>query len=171
MSTKKDQKNILIGVLLVTIVIMAVGYAVFLNTFSSTATLLKNDWDVAITDITVTDTQGKAKSTTATYTATTATFAVDLPNPGDSIEYTITVSNNGNVNAKLKQLVPVITGDTAFISYTIDAPTANSILKAGETVKLKVNAQYDSSYVDSMTVAGFDSSKALTITLDYIRTI
>ena len=152
MSKKRDQRNILIGVLLVAIVVMST---------------ITNNWNVAITDITVTDTQGNAKSTTATYTATTATFAVDLQSPGDRIEYTVTVRNGGTVDATLEQLVPVITGETAAISYTIDGPTAGSILKSGEEVTLKISAEYDASFTG--TVSTDANSKTLTVTLDYVQ--
>ena len=68
MSKKRDQRNILIGVLLVAIVVMSVGYAAFATTLTVGGTsTITNNWNVAITDITVTDTQGNAKSTTATY--------------------------------------------------------------------------------------------------------
>ena len=105
MSKKRDQRNILIGVLLVAIVVMSVGYAAFATTLTVGGTsTITNNWNVAITDITVTDTQGNAKSTTATYTATTATFAVDLQSPGDRIEYTVTVRNGGTEELHLQFL-------------------------------------------------------------------
>jgi conserved repeat protein len=168
MSKKRDQRNILIGVLLVAIVVMSVGYAAFATTLTVGGTsTITNNWNVAITDITVTDTQGNAKSTTATYTATTATFAVDLQSPGDRIEYTVTVRNGGTVDATLEQLVPVITGETAAISYTIDGPTAGSILKSGEEVTLKISAEYDASFTG--TVSTDANSKTLTVTLDYVQ--
>lgn len=168
MSRKKDQRNILIGILLVAIVVMSIGYAAFATTLTVSGTsLITTNWNVAITDITVTDTQGNATSTTATYTATTATFAANLTAPGDSIEYTVIVTNSGNVDAKLKQLVPVITGDTAAISYTINGPTANSILKAGDIITLKITAEYDSSFVGEVDTD--PNSKTLTVTLDYVQ--
>ncbi len=169
MVRKRDRRNILIGVLLVAIVIMSVGYAAFATTFTigGTATI-PNNWNVAITNISVTDTQGNATSTTSTYTATTATFAANLTAPGDSIEYTITVTNSGTVDARLKQLVPVITGDAGAIKYElVNAPETDSILKAGEVITLKIRAEYDSNYEGIVDPDA--NTRAITLTLDYVQ--
>ncbi len=169
MGRKRDQRNILIGVLLIAIVVMSVGYAAFATTFTigGTATI-PNSWDVAITNISVTNTTGNATSTTSTYTATTATFAANLTAPGDSIEYTITVANAGTTDAKLQQLVPVITGDAPAINFSfVNPPQANSILKSGEVLTLKVVATFNSKFEG--IVSPDANSKAITITLDYVQ--
>ena len=168
MRKKKDQKNILIGVLLLAIVIMSVGYAAFAVPLAVTGTSkITGNWNVAITDITVSNTQGGATSTSATYTSTTATFAADLKQPGDSIEYTITVTNDGSIDARLDQIVPVITGDAAAISYDIDAPLIDSVLAAHSTATVKITAIYDINATENVDADA--NSKTLTVTLDYVQ--
>src|SRR5574344_1257953 len=123
MKKKRDQRNILIGVLLVAIVIMSVGYAAFATTLTINGTSkVTGNWDVAITGITANELTTTADGGTPTYTALTATFASELNQPGDSVEYTITIKNSGSIDAKLKEVVPTITGTAEVINYVIDAP-------------------------------------------------
>lgn len=166
MKKKKDQRNILIGVLLIAIVIMSVGYAAFATTLTINGTSkITGNWDVAITGIEKDEKTATADGGTPTYTALTATFAAEMNEPGDSVEYTITIKNSGSIDAKLNEVVPTITGAAEALKYTIDAPAANSVLASGETATVKVTATYNADSTDNVTSE--TNTKALTLTLDY----
>ena len=110
----KDKKNILIGALIFAIVVMSVGYAAFATTLNINGNAtIAGSWDVEITGITPAIT-GTASDATASFTTTTATFNATLMKPGDSITYTITIENKGNIDAKLSS----ITSLSAIISST-----------------------------------------------------
>ncbi|NLC92005.1 MAG: hypothetical protein GX677_00820 [Treponema sp.] len=168
MGQKRDQKNILIGVLLIAIVVMAVGYATFATTLTIGGTAnVSGNWNVAITGIEVADKSAGASSTTNTYTGTTATFAADLAAPTDWIEYTVTVKNNGSIDATLDEISQVIAeGGSDAITFTVTAPEADSTLASGDTVTVTVKAAYNDVDVEPDV-----TSKSLTITLDYVQKV
>lgn len=168
MGQKRDQKNILIGVLLVAIVVMAVGYATFATslTIGGTASI-SGSWNVAITGIEVADKSAGASSTTNTYTGTTATFAASLKAPTDYIEYTVTIKNAGTIDATLDEITQVIAeGGSEAITYTVTAPEADSVLTAGTETTVKVKASYN-----DVASAPAVTTKSLTITLDYVQKV
>ena len=46
---------------------------------------------------------GEAENGTKLIDGATAQFRADLKSPGDSVTYTITIKNSGNINAKIKE--------------------------------------------------------------------
>ena len=135
-------RNLVIGVLLAAVAIMAVGYAALAQTLqiNGTATISSN-WDVAITDITEgTPTGGATNAEAVDHTGTTATFNVNLTKPGDKMTYVITVTNGGSLNAKLTGLTvnPSSPADTG-IYYRVTGVTQDvTTLDAGLTNEITV---------------------------------
>ena len=99
-------RNIVIGTLLAAVAIMAVGYAALAQTLTINGTAeIGATWDVRITEISNgTATNGASNASTPRYTATSATFSTNLTVPGSKMVYTITVRNNGTLNARLTDL-------------------------------------------------------------------
>lgn len=165
----KDKKNILIGALLFTIVVMAVGYAAFAQTLTINGNAkISGEWDVEITGITSSKV-GTADAGTPTFTAATATFDASLAKPGDSVTYTVTVENKGNIDAKLSDITlsPQATPDGSdAILYTIESqPSKGDVLAAGDTTTVEIKATYDPTSTSIPSV----KTRTFTGTLEYVQ--
>lgn len=188
MNSKEEKKNIIIGSLIVAIVTMAIGYAVLSQQLKINGTAnISGDWDVRMTNIT----EGTpSNSAGATVTATnvtpaviesskTAKFSVAFKTPGDTMEYDITVSNSGSLDAKLSNVVVAATDDDGGtlelteengINYeiTIDGKSVeeakNDVLtNSGGHSTIHVKVYWD----QNATAVPTNAIKKLSVTLDY----
>jgi uncharacterized membrane protein len=166
----KDKKNLLIGALLFTIVVMAVGYAAFATTLTINGNAtISGKWDVEITGIESAVT-GTANAGSPSFTTTTATFDATLVKPGDSATYTVTVENKGNIDAKLSDITltpqEVSDGGSDAILYEIvSQPAKDSVLAAGDTTTVEVKVSYDS----TATTVPTSTTRTFTGTLEYVQ--
>jgi len=73
----------------------------------------------------------------------TASFEVDLVSPGDSIEYVITVSNEGTLDAKLDNIVVSDSGNE-YITFETSGLSINDALakKTSKDLTVKVTYKY-----------------------------
>lgn len=189
----KNSKNIMILALLIAVVAMAIGYAGFATvlTINGHAEIDAN-WDVEITNISATyyPATGGAQEITATGGATqtpfvqtgglSASFAALLHKPGDYAEYTITVSNLGNIDAKLDSITtsPTLpdTASPSIIVYTMPTqPTLNQALDAPvapatSTHTYVIRVTFDEN-ADADDLAGLTTpiEKDFTVTLNYVQ--
>ena len=94
------QKRIIIVSLCVAVCIMAIGFAAFSTTLSINGTSsIESNWSVVFTNIQeLSKTSGVTINSNPTASGITATFDVSLESPGDSIEYQITVANQGTTS-------------------------------------------------------------------------
>ena len=160
-------RNLVIGVLLAAVAIMAVGYAALAQTLqiNGTATISSN-WDVAITDITEgTPTGSAANRTEATHTGTTATFDVTLNQPGDTMTYVVTVHNGGTLNARLTGLtVTPEESEAEGIYFDVTGVEQNvTTLDAGEDNQITVVVGWRQTGTDMPA----ELSQNLTVSLTY----
>ena len=149
-------KNALIGGLLAIVFVMAVGYAAFAQqlTINGTAGVTSN-WKVELTNIEATATNGTgtdvpyaagtAEDGTKLVNASTAQFKADLKSPGDSVTYTVTVENKGNINAEVESISFEEGDDTAPISYTYTGINQADPLNASGQTTFTVTVTYDAS--------------------------
>ena len=138
------QRNYIIAGLCMILVIMGVGYAAFSSQLKITGTSnIDSTWSVKIISITPTDIVGEAKdkSEITTYTDTTATFGTSLKLPNDSITYNIVIKNGGSLDAKLDTISKTDTNNSA-ISFVTSGVEEGDLLKAGESVTMKVKVTY-----------------------------
>lgn len=147
-------KNALIGGLLAIVFVMAVGYAAFAQqlTINGTATVTSN-WQVELTNIEATSTSGTgadvksansgADGGTALINSSTAQFKADLKSPGDSVTYTVTVENKGNINAQVKSIEFTEGDDSAPISYSHTDINQGDPLNASGSTTFTVTVTYD----------------------------
>lgn len=172
----KDKKNVLICALLLTIMVMAVGYAAFSQSLNINGTAtIAGEWQVEIIGVTpsVTGTaQDMAYDETdnpngTRFTATTATFDAKLMKPGDSITYTITVKNNGSIDAKLSTitLTPQADGSSAIIYEIVSQPAVDSVLAVGGTHEVEVKVTYD----EDVEEVPETTTKTFTGVLEYVQ--
>lgn len=162
-------RNIVIGTLLAAVAIMAVGYAALAQTLTINGTAeIGATWDVRITGISNgTATNGASNASTPRYTATSATFSTNLTVPGSKMVYTITVKNNGTLNARLTDLTktpstPASTG----IYYKVTGVTENTTTIApGATNTITVEVGWNASDTTMPTT----KTVPLTVNLTYTQ--
>lgn len=162
---KKDGRNILIASLLAIVLFMSIGYAAFAQTLNlnSTATI-SGEWDIEITGITASSVTGNAKGGTPTYTSTSATFNPTLLQPGDTVTYTITVENKGNIDAKFSSMnLTKTAGGSPAIIYSSTDPSSE--LAAGASTTFTVTATYDSTVTEVPDI----KTKSITGTVEYVQ--
>ena len=157
------QRNYIIAGLCMILVIMGVGYAAFSSQLriSGTSNITSN-WSVKITDI-----QSKVVSGTPTnaseptHTDTTAIFRTTLTSPGDTMQYDVTVSNEGDIDAKLDKItIPESTNPA--IGFEVKGIEEGSLLEAKQTAKLTVTVKYN-----DVTEQPSNLTADLEVTLDY----
>ena len=105
---KRKKNNIIIGALCTVLLLMVVGYAAFQSVLKINGTTnISSDWDVRITAIEKTAGVGATDKEAPTYDNTkglSATFNTNLTSPGDYATYKITITNNGSLDAILKNI-------------------------------------------------------------------
>lgn len=139
------RKNIIIIVMLVlSLLIMAIGYA----TFATELDLMGNveiigDWNIAITKIEPTFVSEGCNAGTPTFTDTEVSFDAKLVKPGDHITYEVTIENKGTIIAELTDSLfeTDLSNSAAEISYTYTEPS--KILNAGDSTTFTVDVLYN----------------------------
>lgn len=161
---KKKKNNIIIGSLLGVMLIMTVGYAAFNSVLNIKGTSgISSNWDVRITNVVSKNVVGKASNAKEpTFEALTASMEVNLEEPKDSIEYDITVTNQGTINAKLDKINLTDPNNPA-IKFTTSGLTEGTKLKVGESAVLTIKVEY----LDGISVDPNNMSSTLTVTLEY----
>ena len=162
--SKRQKNNLIIGGLCCILLLMGIGYAAFSTQLKINGTSnISSNWRVLITDITSGDVVGDASNATEpTHTETTATFSTNLVSPGDSITYTITVANQGSIDAVLRS-IDVNTGSNDAIKFVTSGIEEGDILLKETTDELKIKVSYDS----SVTSQPSTMASTITVTLNY----
>ena len=119
----KDRKkrNIIIGALCSLLVFMGIGYAILSQTLNISGTAnMQGNWSVKITNMKLLEANktGRAENVSNTFTDTTASFEANLWMPGDSIEYEVTVENQGNIDAVLKDIIQTKTNKDKNLKFS-----------------------------------------------------
>lgn len=168
MDTRK-KKDLLIIVMLVAVVCMSSAFAMLSQKLEVRDGDVEANWNVEITNVVESATQGNGVSESASSDLTMATFAAGLSQPGDSVTYTVTVENKGNIDAKLDSISSTATpgygtDDNPYVIYTYDGITSESVLKAGDSISFTVTVQYSS---EATTVTNLNAN--LTTILNYVQ--
>ena len=159
----RTQRNYIIAGLCMILVIMGVGYAAFQSQLKISGTSnITSNWSVKITDI-----QSKVVNGTPTnaleptHDDTTATFRTRLTSPGDTMQYDVTVLNEGDIDAKLDEItIPESTNPA--IGFEVKGIEEGSLLRSKETAMLTVIVKYN-----NVTEQPSDLTADLEVTLDY----
>ncbi len=170
--SQRKKNNIIIGSLCAVVLLMVVGYAAFSSILNINGTSsISSNWDIEITAIDEKNIVGGA--TTATKEngdkkiegigTLTASFETNLVSPGDSIEYDITITNKGSLNAKLDNITLSEPNNEAII-FTTSGLTEGTTLPANNgTAVLTVKVEYS----NAVTSQPDKTIGNLTVTLDY----
>ena len=162
----RRQRNYIILGLCSILLVMAAGYAAFKSQLTINGTSnITSDWKVLITDIQSKTLSGDAADAEVpSHTDTTATFKTNLVSPGDSMQYTVTVENRGNIDAVLKTLSKTDSSNNAII-FEITGIEQGDTLKAHETTTFNVTVTYN----PNVTTQPDNITSDLTVTLDYVQ--
>ena len=140
----RKKRNIIIGALCCLLVFMGIGYAILSQTLNiSGIARMQGNWNVRITNMELLNENktGRAEEVSHSFTDTTATFTADLYMPGDSIEYRVTVENQGNIDALLKSITPTTTNKSEGIKFS-HSQIDNTVLTAGKTITFTMKAEF-----------------------------
>ena len=141
----RKKRNIIIGSLCCLLIIMGIGYAVLSQTLNISGTAnMRGTWDIKITDISEASRTGRADPGTPTISSSgvSASFEANLWMPGDSITYNITVNNNGNIDAALKELVPSVENGAQQVKFSNNA-VQGKVLRQSESYTFQVSVVFD----------------------------
>ena len=140
----RKKRNTIIGVLCCLLVFMGIGYAILSQTLNiSGIARMQGNWNVRITNMELLSENktGRAEEVSHSFTDTTATFTADLYMPGDSIEYRVTVENQGNIDALLKSITPTTTNKSEGIKFS-HSEIDNTVLTAGKTITFTMKVEF-----------------------------
>ncbi len=165
---KSKKRNYAIIVLIVLLLALAVGYAAFSQTLTINGTATGSlTWDIKFTSAQLLDSTGatadSAKYGTATVSADgkTVTAAVKLNYPGDAVKLKVIVTNNGSLDAKLKNFSITKPSGTD-VTVTEAAPTiGEKVLAEGGTC----STEYVIKWAQASTATSID--KTFTVTFEY----
>ncbi len=140
----RKKRNIIIGSLCCLLVFMGIGYAILSQTLNISGTAnMQGNWSVKITNMKLLEANktGRAENVSNTFTDTTASFEANLWMPGDSIEYEVTVENQGNIDAVLKDIIQTKTNkdkNLKFSNSLIGTEVLTSGSKMSFTMKVEI---------------------------------
>ncbi len=135
MSSRK-KRNIIISILVCFLVFVTVGYALLRQDIKLAITgRLDGVWDIYISNITLKSYTGRAKEAekASISNKVNANFEVDLYMPGDSVEYEVTVKNDGNIDATLRSITTSATNTSEDIRFTHTIKQGEVLKKESET--------------------------------------
>lgn len=169
-------KNFLIGGLIATVLIMAVGYAAFATQLNVSATsTINTTWNVHFKNGSetvkpiagfsgarepITTKAGTANATKAVAYSNsdlTATIYTDLQQPGDVVEYDFVIINEGSFDAKAK--TPILTVSNA--DYTSD----------DGKIARKGHIQYEITQLPKENVIAPNEEAVMKLTVSFVDTI
>ena len=165
--SERKKRSIVLGTLVGIMLLMIVAYAAFNSQLRINGTSnITSNFAVKITGITSGSIVGGASNASdPTYdneNGLTASFSTNLTSPGDSITYTITVENQGSIDATLTG-IEVNTGNNDAIVFETSGIEEGDNLLQGAKDELLVKV----SYSDSVTSQPTNTTSNITVTLNY----
>ena len=152
MHRKRKQKKLIIISLICLVFLMSVGYAAFQGNLKVRGTTkITSNWDIRITNVTSGTPTGSAVNASApTWDKLTANMEANLYEKGDAMEYDVTITNNGTVDAVLSDIIGTPSNSEAvIINYSGYAKGEKLYKKDDEEntkvvhVKIEYNPEYD----------------------------
>ncbi len=164
----KKKKKMVITTLVCVLVFMAVGYALLTQAIKvGVEGTLNGVWDVYISDIKLKNSTGRAQEVNPASVSNkvNANFEVDLYMPGDSVEYEVTVKNDGNIDATLRTVTTNATNTNEDIRFT-------HTIKQGEVLKKESETKFTFKIVfdeRATTLPTNSDPIEVTMKLDYLQ--
>ncbi len=167
MMDKKKKKKV-ITTLACVLVFIAVGYALLTQAIKvEVEGTLNGVWGVYISDIKLKNSTGRAQEVNPASVSNkvNANFEVDLYMPGDSVEYEVTVKNDGNIDATLRAVTTNATNTNEDIRFT-------HTIKQGEVLKKESETKFTFKIVfdeRATTLPTNSDPIEVTMKLDYLQ--
>ena len=164
----KKKKKMVITTLVCVLVFIAVGYALLTQAIKvGVEGTLNGVWDVYISDIKLKNSTGRAQEVNPASVSNkvNANFEVDLYMPGDSVEYEVTVKNDGNIDATLRTVTTNATNTNEDIIFT-------HTIKQGEVLKKESETKFTFKIVfdeRATTLPTNSDPIEVTMKLDYLQ--
>ena len=141
----RKKRNIIIATLACLLIFMGVGYSVLSETIKiSSKTNVKGKWNIKITNISV-EKKGLAKYSEPNYSDLSAELGLELYAPGDSVIYTITVRNEGNIKASLSQITSSVDKKYEEAIFSTTGMGQGEVLSPNEEKQIVVKSEFDKS--------------------------
>ena len=161
----KTKKNIIMISMCIAVVFMVIGFAALQTNFTITSTgNIASKWLIEITNIKPNYIGEGYDIETPSYTGMSASFHAGFNKPGDAVEYTITVRNNGTVNAIIQELNVNASGSDDII-YSVSGLEEEQILYKERTTRFKLLVEFDR----NATSISDDMEKTINIDISCIQ--
>ena len=187
-ASEKRKNNILIGVLLGVVVIMGIAYAAFASNLNITGTSsMSENWCIGFDSTRTSDYQATAGIQGGTVPTgsmsfsgdscggnlkTTASLNASFKQPGDKVEYTLTIGNKGTLAAAIESIEvdgDSVTSDTTItkgnIKYIIEMPLSTS-LAVNATTTMKVTAMFQN---DTEVTSSTNEEQSISIGVNAVQ--
>ena len=161
----KSKLDLMIVVLAILMLLMGVGYSILsTKLYISGTAKIAGKWKISIESIEAIPNNTTAVSTKAeVVNSATASFSTDLVKPGDYMEYKVVVYNEGNIDAKLQSILPVVLNETEYIRFSNDA-VLNEELKAGARTEIIVKVEFPMEAEELV-----ETTSSYNLTLNYVQ--
>ena len=138
------RKNIIIGVMCVALIFMGTVFAIFQTQLNITGTgSVLGNWNIEITNITSVAKGEAYNIQQPIYSGTNATLYTGLKKPGDKMIYTITVTNNGNVDAII-DTVRIVNEKVEHTTYTVTGLQQDTKLPKKTSISFDIEVEFNS---------------------------
>ena len=161
---RKQRKFLIMGLVGI-MLLMSVGYAAFQSNLKIRGTTrITSLWDVRITNVTAGTPTGSATNAVApTWDKLTANMEANLYEKGDAMEYDVTITNNGTVDAVLSDIIGTPSNNDAVIITYSGYAKGEKLYKSGHTgnqkivhVKIQYNPEYNGGNASGSSSIQFD---------------
>ena len=147
----RRQRNIIIGTLCCLLVFMGIGYAILstnLNILGKSTFV--GSWNIVMTNISVVS-EGQATGTYSDLSTDNqnATLSVDLYKPMDKVTYTVTVENQGTIDASLKAVNLLPVSNHEYVEAITTAKVGTALL-AGNSTTFDVTIRFKNVDITSL---------------------
>lgn len=141
---KSRRRMVYIDILIVAILFMAIGFAIFTNALGITGTATTTGtFDIKFTSATLSNTVGTNPTAIISADGKTLTISAnDLAYPGAGTDVNVTVKNLGNIPAILRT-VTTTGDDDPDISVTINNIPVNEVMTPNETRSFIVGVKWN----------------------------
>ena len=186
--SKYQKKNLLIGGLLAIVVLMGIAYAAFASNLTITGTgSVSSNWCIGFDSTRTSDYQATAGisggtvptgsmsfsgDSCSTSFKTTASLNASFKQPGDKIEYTLTIGNKGTLAAAIESINvdnQSVTSDTTItkgnIKYIIEMPESTS-LAVNATTTMKVTAMFQN---DTEVTSSTNEQQTISVSINAVQ--
>ena len=162
----KKERNIIIFSLVGILVCMIVAYATLSTNLKTTGTSeITSSWDIKITNVTQGVATGDAENAkTPTHDDLTATMEANLYSKGDAMEYDVTITNNGTLDAKLDDIITnTQNANSEAVIITFTGYKKGEVLESKTSKVVHVKIEYNPDY------NGDETSSEVDIVFDFVQ--